>query len=280
MDRATILGLGLAAIGVLVGVTLEGGHINAFLSLSSFFIVIVGSFGAMVLSFNIHDVARFGSCLLLLFQGRSYAWEESIKHQVELATLARRNGVLALENTLEKEDDEFVRIGLRMLIDGADTDIMCDVLDARREALVRQARQDEKMFETLGGFMPTMGIVGTVTSLIHVLGNLAEPDKLGAGIASAFTATLYGVGVANLFVLPVGGKMRSLSIEEQEYYKMLQTGLVAVASGDNPLWVEQKMRAFIPDHVHAEAAASQRRRAAAATQGSKRTKRSAAPAGS
>lgn len=101
-----------------------------------------------------------------------------------------------------------------------------------------------------------MGIVGTVTSLIHVLGNLSEPEKLGAGVAAAFTATLYGVGIANMVVLPMGGKIRVVAREETEYFKMLLTGLVAVQSGDNPLWVEQKMRSYVPPHIDAKVQSS------------------------
>lgn len=249
MDRATLLGLLLAFGGVLVGILLEGGSLRAMVSLSSFFIVIVGSIGAMVLSFGIHDAMRFPRCIATLVRGKVHDWEGAIVRMVELATMARRNGVLALESQIKEEKDEFMRAGLRMMVDGADNDVLEDVLEARVEVHQHVGRQDEKLFEVLGGYMPTMGIVGTVTSLIHVLGNLSEPNKLGAGIAAAFTATLYGVGIANMAVLPVASKMRCLAEDEVAYYRMLQTGLVAVQSGDNPLWVEQKMRAHIPAHA-------------------------------
>lgn len=249
MDRATMLGLGLALGGVAVGVAMEGGHFASFVSPSSFLVVVVGSLGAMVLAFPMHDVMRFGRCCVHLFRGRIFEWEAAVKHMVEIATVARRNGVLSLEPTIVQEKDEFVKVGLRMMVDGADTDVLEGVLDARIDAGRYRGKQDEKMFETLGGFLPTMGIVGTVTSLIHVLGNLSEPERLGAGIAAAFTATLYGVGIANMVVLPIAGKMRCQSEEEAEFYRMVQTGLVAVQSGDNPLWVEQKMRAFVPAHI-------------------------------
>lgn len=247
MDRGTVLGLLLAFGGVVLGVAMEGGHLGAYLSASSFMIVCVGSLGAMALAFPLQQTLRFGRCLVLLVRGRSFDHEAAIKHMSEIATVARRNGVLALEPHIVREPDDVIRAGLRMMVDGADTDVLESLLETKLEAHHYQGKQDEKMFETLGGFMPTMGIVGTVTSLIHVLGNLSEPSKLGAGIAAAFTATLYGVGIANLAVLPIAGKMRCLASEEADYYKMIAAGLVAIQSGDNPLWVDQKMRAFVPD---------------------------------
>lgn len=255
MDRATLFGLLLAFGGVAVGVALEGGHASAYISISSFLIVCVGSLGAMAIAFQWHEVRRFYYCTQLCFRGAGHDWEGAIKRMIEIATMARRNGVLSLEPTIAKENNEFIKVALRMMVDGADSEALADVLDSKLDAQHYQARQDEKMFEMLGGFMPTLGIVGTVTSLIHVLGNLSEPEKLGAGIAAAFTATLYGVGIANMAILPMAGKIRCIGREETEFYKMLQTGLVSVQSGDNPLWVEQKMRSFVPAHVEANAAA-------------------------
>lgn len=255
MDRATVTGVLASFGGVAIGVALEGGHLASLLSFSSFMIVIVGSIGAMIIAFQWHEVLRLYKCALLCFRGSTHDWEGAIKRMIEVATLARRNGVLSLEPTIAKESNDFIKVALRMMVDGADSDALSDVLDSKLEAHHYQVKQDEKMFEMLGGFMPTMGIVGTVTSLIHVLGNLSEPDKLGAGVAAAFTATLYGVGIANMVVLPMAGKIRCIAREEIEYYKMLQTGLVAVQSGDNPLWVEQKMRSYVPPHVEAVVAA-------------------------
>lgn len=248
-DKATLFGLIMAFGGVAVGVAMEGGHVSAYISVSSFLIVCVGSLGAMVLAFQWHEFMRFFALCKMCFQGASHDWEGAIKRMIEVATLARRNGVLSLEPTIAKETNDFIKVALRMMVDGADSEALADVLDSKLEAQHYKVKQDEKMFEMLGGFMPTLGIVGTVTSLIHVLGNLSEPEKLGAGIAAAFTATLYGVGIANMAVLPMAGKIRCIGREEMEYYKMLQTGLVAVQSGDNPLWVEQKMRSFVPAHV-------------------------------
>ncbi|MBM3460583.1 MAG: flagellar motor protein [Armatimonadetes bacterium] len=254
MDKATLLGLLLAFGGVVLGVALEGGHLSAYLSLSSFLIVIIGSLGAMVLAFPMHDVIRFGQCCLVIFRGVKHDWESAVRHMMDIATQARRNGVLSLEPTIKEEKDDFVKSGLRMMVDGADTEVLEHVLDQKVESRHYVGKQNEKMFEVLGGFMPTLGIVGTVTSLIHVLGNLSEPDKLGSGIAAAFTATLYGVGIANLAVLPIAAKMRAIAQEEATFYRMVAAGLVAVQSGDNPLWVEQKMRAFVPAHEAAKTA--------------------------
>lgn len=247
MDLASLIGLVMSLGCVIVGVLLEGGHLGSFISASSFCIVIGGSLGATVIGSSLGDVKRLPGLIISVVKPAPRDWDGTVKEMVELATMARRDGLLALESSISAQPDDFVRAGLRLIVDGADSEVLHHVLETRLEAVEEEGKRAEKMFEQLGGFCPTLGIVGTVTGLVHVLGNLSEPEKLGGSIAVAFIATLYGIGFANLVFLPCANKLKLRSESTVRYYRMIIAGLTAVQAGENPLATEEKMRSFITE---------------------------------
>lgn len=259
MDLASVLGV-VASLGfVVLGVLLEGGKLTSFLSLSAGLIVLGGSCGATAIGASVGDIKRVPKLLRSIFKPHAIDWHKAVKDMAALAVSARREGLLSLEGAVSRQKDDFIRCGLRLIVDGADSEILCQVLETRLEVTEEENRRGERMFEQIGGYLPTMGIVGTVTGLIHVLGNLAEPEKLGHSIAVAFVATLYGIAFANLVFLPCAAKLKVNGEEEARYYRMITTGLLAVQAGENPLVTEEKMRSYITVEPSASAAGAKKK---------------------
>ena len=165
---------------------------------------------------------------------------------VGYAERARRDGLLALEEELEQIDDEYLKKGLQLVVDGTDPDLVRDILEAEIEGMTARHRKGAEPFDKAGGFAPTMGIIGTVMGLVHVLGNLSQPNTLGPAISGAFIATLYGVGSANVIFLPVAGRLQGLSNEEIDLRTLTVEGVLAIQAGDNPRVVADKLAAFLP----------------------------------
>lgn len=258
MDIASIGGV-VVAIGFLVaGLLLEGAKLTSFLSLSSGLIVLGGSAGAVMIGAAMGDIKRIPKLSMSIIKPHPIDWHQAVKDMSALAVSARREGLLSLESAVTNQKDDFIRCGLRLIVDGADSEILCQVLDTRLEAAEEEHKRGEKIFEQFGGYLPTLGIVGTVTGLIHVLGNLSEPEKLGHSIAVAFIATLYGIGFSNLVFLPFASKLKVNAEEESRYYRMITTGLLAVQAGENPLVTEEKMRSYITEAPAASGGAKKR----------------------
>jgi chemotaxis protein MotA len=171
--------------------------------------------------------------------------QASISRLVMWSTIARRGGLLALENTISELDDLFERRGLQMLVDGAEPGMLKDTMELEISSQEQNQRQAAKVWEAAGGYAPTIGILGAVMGLIHVMENLSDPSKLGAGIAVAFVATIYGVGSANLFFLPIANKLKSIIGEPAILQEMFVEGLVGIANGDNPRVLEMRLQAFL-----------------------------------
>jgi chemotaxis protein MotA len=167
----------------------------------------------------------------------------------ELAVQARREGVLSLEERINQSHDEFIKAGLQLVVDGADSEVVRKILETKAIVMEARKRIGEKFFEAMGGYAPTMGIIGTVLGLVKVLGNLSEPEKLGEGIAAAFVATLYGIASANLIFLPLAAKIRANNAQEDLYYEMVQEGILSIHAGDNPVILEEKLKAFTEEKV-------------------------------
>ncbi len=254
MDIATLAGICMAFGGVVLGILIEGGHLGAFFSISSGLIVLGGSLGATTIGNTMSDLRAFPKRLMLVLKPPEHQWDDVVKDMVDLAVTARRDGLLSLESAISGMRDDFTRTGLRLIVDGADSEVLDYVLEARLEVLEHEGKQGEKFFEQLGGFCPTLGIVGTVTGLIHVLGNLSEPSKLGASIATAFVATLYGIAFANLLFLPCANKLKMQHELHMRYYRMISAALLAIQAGENPLVTEEKMRCYIGQHEQAASA--------------------------
>jgi chemotaxis protein MotA len=171
---------------------------------------------------------------------------------VGFARLARKDGILALERQSRRVDNKFLKMGMRLVVDGTPSEMVREILETEIVSLQERHKVGEQMFSTMGGYAPTLGIIGTVIGLIHMLNSLNEPAKMGPAIASAFIATLYGVALANLVFLPIGAKLKARTTEEIIAYDMMLEGILSIQAGDNPRMVEQKMLAFLPPKLRRE----------------------------
>jgi len=248
MDKISIFGLTLGIAAILVGQVLEGGHVASLLQPTAFLIVIGGTLGAVMLQ-SPWPVFRAG-----LRMGR---WvflppasdPRGLIAQIERwSHVARKEGLLALENQIPQVPDPFMQKGLQLLVDGAEPERLREVLEVEITAYEEKLKQGAKIWEAAGGYSPTIGILGAVLGLIHVMENLTDPSKLGAGIAVAFVATIYGVGAANLIFLPVAKKLLANIARLVTLREMFVDGLVGIANGDNPRIIEARLQGYFADN--------------------------------
>ena len=246
MDVGSLIGLGLALLGIAAAQWLEGGSLGSLAQLTAFLIVVLGTLGAVMLQ----------SPRGTFMQGlRMFAWiltppPQRGRHLMRVlgrwSSLVRREGLLSLESELENSDnDQFMKTGLQMLVDGWDAERMREALDIEITTYEERLRGGAGVWESAGGYAPTIGILGAVLGLIHVMEHLSEPSRLGAGIAVAFVATIYGVGFANLLFLPTAHKLRALSDGLVRERELMADGLVAVARGENPQLIEQRLSGYL-----------------------------------
>ncbi|MBP1157765.1 MULTISPECIES: flagellar motor protein [unclassified Paenibacillus] len=245
MDITTILGI-LIGIGALIGgYVWDGGHLKALFVPSAALIVFGGTIGAVVVSFPKSQLKQISSALKLAFQESKRDSSIVIEELVDMSTTARREGVLSLEQRALEHPDAFLREGLVMVVDGTDPELTKQILELEIDALENRHEGWAKIFESAGGFAPTMGIIGTVMGLIHVLGNLSDPGSLGPSIAVAFSATLYGVGSANVIYLPIASKIKIRSKETIAEMEMMLEGILALQAGENPQLIKKKLYSFL-----------------------------------
>jgi len=244
-DRSTALGI-LAGLAALVGGFLwEGGHLGGLVQRTGLLIVFGGTFAAVAVSFPVSQLKKIPEALRTAFYPKTEDTWEIIDQLMHYATVARREGVLALEPLIADHPNEFLREGLQMVVDGTDPELNRQILDVEIDALEERLEQQAKIFEAAGGFAPTMGIIGTVMGLIHVLSNLTEPGALGPAIAVAFTATLYGVASANLIFLPIAYKLRARTAETIKTHELLLEGILSIQAGENPWLIRKKLLSFM-----------------------------------
>jgi chemotaxis protein MotA len=246
MDRTTLPGILVGFGAMIVMVMLEGGNVGELVSPSAAVIVFGGCFGALLASFPLTDVKRLPKAIAKAAGSEIKEPFEMVELYVKLAEKARREGLLALEQEVQALTDEFARKGLMLVVDGVDPDMVRVVLEKDIHGLEERHEQNIAMFEALGGFGPTMGIIGTVMGLVNVLGNLSDPAQLGPMIATAFIATLYGVASANLLWLPIATKLRNKSRAELEGRRLSLAAIVAIQAGDNPRIVREKLEVHLP----------------------------------
>ena len=245
LDTTTLLGIFMAFGAILGGQVLEGGHVGSLLQFTAFIIVFGGTIGAVLIQYT-PPVFFLGVRLLKwVFMTPSIAMEGVIEQVVGWGNTARRGGLLSLEPLIEEMNDPFMRKGLQMLVDGAEPEKLREMMEVEMDAYDEHHRLAARVWESAGGYSPTIGILGAVMGLIHVMENLSDPTKLGAGIAVAFVATIYGVGAANLFFLPFSNKIKAVIGREMVKRAMVVEGLVSVANGDNPRLIETRLRGFI-----------------------------------
>lgn len=246
MDLTTIVGLILGIAALLSGFLMEGGGLGSLLQGTAALIVFGGTFGAVIAGTPMRVLKKIPYILKVAFKEKRYDPHETIENLVGLSNLSRREGLLALETeSTNFLDDSFLYEGLQMTIDGVEADLIRDILDREIQLYEDKHLEMAKVFETAGGFAPTMGIIGTVMGLVHVLGSLANPDTLGASIAVAFIATLYGVASANVLYLPLYNKIRSRIDQEALVKEMQLEGLLSIQHGENPNVLRKKLVAFV-----------------------------------
>ncbi|MFD2841671.1 motility protein A [Populibacterium corticicola] len=246
MDPAAILGFAIGIGAILLAIFLEGASPASVLLPSPIILVFVGTFGVTLIGGTLKDCITALKALPKVFTGKPSNPAASVDTIVSLAEQARREGLLALEDAAKDIDNEFLRGGLRAAIDGTDPDDLRELLEDQIAAKRTADHVGYKFYEDMGGYAPTIGIVGTVVSLVHVLENLAEPSELGHMIAAAFLATFWGIASANVFWLPIGNRLKRLSVLECEQMEIITEGLLAVQSGANPRAVSERLRSLIP----------------------------------
>ncbi|EAQ98425.1 flagellar motor protein [Congregibacter litoralis] len=244
-DFLTLLGVTLAVGAILGGNWLEGGHISALLQLTAFVIVIGGTFGAVLIQTPLRDFRGALGRLRWVLLPPAFDREAVLGKTIEWSRIARRDGLLALEERVGKEPDNLTQKGLQLLVDGLEPEAIRTVMDVEIDnALAKDARA-AKVYEAMGGYSPTIGIIGAVLGLIDVMNNLSDPTQLGAGIAVAFVATIYGVGFANLLYLPIANKLRAVSGDQMQYHEMVVDGIAMIADGDNPQTIQNKLEGYL-----------------------------------
>lgn len=246
MDPATIIGL-IAALGaILMAIILEGSSPMSIMLPAPMILVFVATFGVTLAGGTLSDCKNAFKAAGKIFTKKPGNPAASVDTIVNLAEQARREGLLALEDASKDIENEFLRTGLRSAIDGVDPDDLRDLLEDRIAAKRTADKVAAKFFEDMGGYAPTIGIVGTVVSLVHVLENLADPEHLGHMIAAAFVATLWGIASANVLWFPIANRIKRLSTLEIEEMEIVVEGLLAVQSGANPRTVSERLRSLIP----------------------------------
>ncbi|OQW37853.1 MAG: flagellar motor protein MotA [Nitrospira sp. HN-bin3] len=237
------------ALGSIIGgQILEGGHVGSIMQLTAFIIVIGGTFGAICIQNPLSVVIKAFGALSIAVAGSHVDNKGTIKLILDLANISRKQGLLALEGKLKDVKDPFMKKGVQLIVDGTEPKAVHEILEIEVEHHEEQGVIAAKVWEAAGGYAPTVGIIGAVLGLIHVMENLADPSKLGGGIAVAFVATVYGVGAANLFFLPLANKIKLKLKEEAGARNLMIMGLVGLAQGENPRLLQEKLEGFLPHH--------------------------------
>lgn len=245
MDFATILGL-LVALGAIGGsFVLEGGHLSSVFLVAPMLIVIGGTLGATTITTSMATVLKVPTYLRLAFSGTTYHFNETIDQIVKLSEKARREGILGLEANLRGIESTFFRKAIQLVIDGTEVTALREILETEIAYVEERHKKGIAFFQKAGGFSPTMGILGTVLGLIHTLSNTSDAAKMASAIAAAFIATLWGVGLANLFFLPVSDKLRMRHEEEIAHLELIMEGVLWLQSGENPRNIRTRLLAFI-----------------------------------
>jgi chemotaxis protein MotA len=245
VDKISVIALLGGFTAIIAGQTMEGGHLGSLLQLTAFMIVMGGTVSAVMLQSTPKQFITGLRMLRWVFLPPPINHEGMIREVITWSQSARRGGLLSLEAFINAQRDPFTRKALQMLVDGAEPDTLRGVMEVEMAMFEHGRRQAARIWESAGGYSPTMGILGAVLGLIHVMENLTDPGKLGAGIAVAFVATVYGVGAANLLFLPIANKLKNIITSEVAMKELVVEGLVAIANGENPRIIETRLRGFL-----------------------------------
>jgi len=246
MKASSAIGLAVAVAGLAVGAMMEGAPVMAVLNPSALMIVMGGTLGVTIVGTSMDRIKTIPKLFIKVFTAEAHDLRGRVSELVGFAEKARRDGLLALDDELKTVEDDFMRRGLQLVIDGTDPDVVAEVLDHEVDGMGRRHAAGAQPFEKAGGFAPTMGIIGTVFGLVNVLQNLDSPETLGPAISAAFIATLLGVAAANVVFLPVANRLKQLSGAEREFRMLTIEGILGVQSGDNPRVLSDKLLTFVP----------------------------------
>lgn len=245
MDRLAVTGILLALVAIVGGFAIEGGGISALFHLPAFLIVIGGSLGAVMLQSPSHQFWHGLKLFPSAWQNQPLYLNEYKENLVAWAEISRQQGFLALEQYAMAESNEFLKKGLMLLVDGADADTLRESLELEIELSSEQELKAIETYDALGGYSPTIGIVGAVLGLIQAMTQINDPEALGAGIATAFVATIYGVGAANLLFIPIAQKLKARTENIVLQREMMLTGLIAISRGENPRFISNRLDAYV-----------------------------------
>jgi len=256
MDRASFAGLSIGVAALLLGQYMEGGHIASLFRGTAGLIVLGGTLGATLLSVPSGDIRRAVQIVGSVFARRDISLEKSIEQFSQLATIARKDGIVALEELADNVADPFMRRALGHVIDGESEATIREVLFTDIDIRMERDSAAARVFDIAGGYAPTIGILGAVLGLIHAMESLSDPAQLGQGIAVAFVATVYGVGLANLLLLPLGAKLQRIIARRRVAEEMVVEGAVALQSGAPPTTVRMRLRSYLRANFEPEEALS------------------------
>lgn len=251
-DLATVAGLLLSAAAIVGGLLLEGGSIHDIAQYTAAIIVLGGTVGAVMVNTPLPVLIRAIKRLAHVLFEKGQHPEQLIEEIIGYATKARRNGVVSLENDADNASDPFLRKALTLAVDGSDLQELRKMLEMEIDIEESRSEAEAKVFESAGGYAPTIGIIGAVLGLIQVMKKLADTEQVGHGIATAFVATVYGVAVANLFFLPAANKIKARAHEETEMRELILEGVSSIIEGLNPKVIRSKLEAFVPIHRRAK----------------------------
>ncbi len=246
MKAATAIGIGLALGSLLLSALMGGTSPASFIDIPALLIILGGTAGATMASVGMDAMKRVPSLYKMVFSAEPPDMRGRLDVLVALADKARREGLLALDGQLAEIEDPFTRNALQLVVDGTDPEMVHTILEAEVDGMAARHHASAGPFEKAGGFAPTMGIIGTVLGLVHVLQNLAAPSTLGPSISAAFIATLMGVGSANVVFLPIANRLKAISAEEVELRMMTVEGILSIQAGDNPRLVSEKLMSYLP----------------------------------
>jgi chemotaxis protein MotA len=246
MDPATLIGLGMAMVAIFGAMIMEGGSISSIILVPPIILVLGGTIGAAVAGTMFSDAKRMPKSFIKALKAKPTSAAGNVEVIVTMAERARREGLLALEGDVAGVEDPFLRRALELAIDGTDADEVAELLGAEVDAKRAADNAAAKLFNDMGGYGPTIGIIGTVIGLIHVLGSLTDPQSLGGKIASAFVATLWGVMTANIIWFPISNRLKKVSELECEQMELTIEGVLAIQAGSNPRMIAQKLTSMLP----------------------------------
>jgi chemotaxis protein MotA len=245
LDILSIIGVVLALNAILVGAVLKGAGLMALVSAAAFMIVVVGTVAAICIQTPLSVMRRALKIFPWVIRPPARNGQHLITKIVEWSNTARKQGLLGLEPTIAREPDEFVKKALQLVVDGSEPESISNVMYVELNMREHADLNAAKVFEGMGVYSPTLGIIGAVLGLMAVLQNLADPSKLGHGIAAAFTATVYGIGLANLLFLPVASKLKAIIQRQTQFREMVIDGMLCIAQGENPRAIEAKLQGYL-----------------------------------